>query len=140
MALRVSHSPGHTIVNLLPIRIFLKRQFHKIISLLKLKTNWIKFLKNKLLMYILTFNFQKQASIIGTWLHWNKSTSINNFIVNVIIQATSIFVNFNLFIKINYSNFIHCCLFFYRPGKKNKLTCCGWASTEQYSSRSKHFT
>jgi hypothetical protein len=120
MALRVSHSPGHTIVNLLPINIFLKRQFHKIISLLKLKTNWIKFLKNKLLMYILTFNFQKQASIIGTWLHWNKSTSINNFIVNVIIQATSIFVNFNLFIKINYSNFIHCCLFFLSHGKEKQ--------------------
>jgi hypothetical protein len=79
-------------------------------------------------MYIRTLNFLNQPSIIGfysvvleTWLHWNKDTSIDNFIVNVIVWATSTFVNlnFHFFIKINYSNFIHYC-FFYHAGKEKK--------------------
>jgi len=93
-------------------------------------------------MYILTLNFSNQTSIIcfhsgflKTWFHWNKDTSIID-----VIAPTSTFVNlnFNLFIKINYSNFIHCCLIFYRAGKENKLTCCGRASTKQYNSPCKH--
>jgi hypothetical protein len=62
-------------------------------------------------MYILTLNFQNHALIIGfytwffeTWLHLNKDTSIDDFIIDVIMQATSTFVNlkFHSFIEISY--------------------------------------
>jgi hypothetical protein len=98
-------------------------------------------------MYILTLNFSNQASIIGfhprflkTWLYWNKCIVIDNFIVNVIVQATSTFINlnFNSFIETNYSNFIHCCLIFYCAEKEKKHMCCGRAFTKQYTSQCIH--
>jgi hypothetical protein len=63
-------------------------------------------------MYILTLNFLNQALIISfysefleTWFHWNKSTFIDDFIINVIMQETFIFVNlkFHSFIEVIYS-------------------------------------
>jgi hypothetical protein len=102
--------------------ISLNNYFIKIKKLTKLNIK-------KMFMYIRTLNFLNQPSIIGfysvvleTWLHWNKDTSIYNFIVNVIVRATSTFVNlnFHFFIKINYSNFIHYCFFFYHAGKEKK--------------------
>jgi len=77
-------------------------------------------------MYILTLNFRNHALIIGfyTWfvetrLHLNKDTSIDDFVINVIVQATSTFMNlkFHLFIEINYSKIIYYCLFFNHTGK-----------------------
>jgi hypothetical protein len=62
-------------------------------------------------MHILTLNFLNQALIIcfhlwilKTWLH---------FIIDVIVWVALTFINLNFhsFIKINYSNFIYCCLF-----------------------------
>jgi hypothetical protein len=90
-----------------------------------------------LFIYILTLNFLNQTSIIGFhsgfWkilLCWNKSTSINDFIINVIVQATLIIINlnFHLFIKIYYSIFIHCCLIFFLSCKKGKQTYMLWLS------------
>jgi len=77
-------------------------------------------------MYTLTFNFLNQTSIIGfhlgflkIGLHLNKGISIDDFSTNVIVRTTSTFVNlkFYLFIEINYSRIIHCCLFFYHVRK-----------------------
>ena len=120
--------------------ISLNNYFIKIKKLTKLNIK-------KMFMYIRTLNFLNQPSIIGfysvvleTWLHWNKDTSIYNFIVNVIVRATSTFVNlnFHFFIKINYSNFIHYCFFFIMQERKKKLICCGWASTKQNTSQCIH--
>jgi hypothetical protein len=64
-------------------------------------------------MYILTLNFPNQTSIIGfhsrflkTWPQWNKDTSINYFITDVIVQTTFTFINlkFHSFIKLNIKN------------------------------------
>jgi hypothetical protein len=44
----LSYSSGNVVVNLLPIKFFFTHKFYKIISLLKLKTNWIKYLKKVL--------------------------------------------------------------------------------------------
>jgi hypothetical protein len=94
-------------------------------------------------MYILTLNFPNQTSIIGflsrflkTWLHLNKGTLIDDFIIDVIVRAASTYVNlkFHSSIEINYLKIIHFCLFFNHAGKENKLTCCGQASTEQCTS------
>lgn len=56
------------------------------------------------------------------------------------MPTTSTFVslNFNPFLKINYSNIIHFCLICYRVEKENKLTCYGCDSTKQYTSWCKH--
>jgi hypothetical protein len=50
--------------------------------------------------FILTFNFSNHASIIGfhlgfleIWLHWNNNIYIDDYIVDVIMRATSTFVN-----------------------------------------------
>jgi len=115
-----SHSSGNVVVNLLPIKFFFTHKFYKIISLLKLRTNWIKYFKK--VMYIITLNFSNQILIIGfhlgfleTPLHWNKDTSIDNCIADVIIwsASTSINLKFHSFIEINYLEIIHCCWFFF---------------------------
>jgi hypothetical protein len=69
--------------------------------------------------------------IFKTWLHWNNDTSINNFIIDVIIIVALIFVNlkFHSLIEINFSKIINCSLFFSNAWKENKLTLSGRAST-----------
>jgi hypothetical protein len=99
-------------------------------------------------LYTLTLEFPNQTSIISfylgfleTYLHWNKGTSINDFITDVIVRTTSIFINlkFHLFIEINYQRLSIIVYFFYHARKENKLTCCGRASTKLYISQGIHF-
>jgi len=68
---------------------------------------------------------------------WGLTTAPRTRTNDVIVQVTSTFVNlkFHSFIEINYLKIIYYCLFFNRLGKKNKLTCCGWASTKQCTSK-----
>jgi len=100
-------------------------------------------LKKKLFKYILTLNFLNQASITGfhlgflkTWLHWNNNTSIDNFVVDVIIQRASTFVNLKLhsLTEIDFSKIINYSLFFNNAWKENKLTLSGRTSTGQHTS------
>ena len=87
------HCPGNDVVNLLPIKFSITLQFLKIISLLKLKTNQIKYF----FFYVYT-NLELQDFLE------NKSISLDDFIVHVIMRAIFIFVNlkFHSFIEINY--------------------------------------
>jgi hypothetical protein len=64
------------------------------------------------------------SEFLKTWLYWKNSTSIDDFITDVIMWANATFVNekFNSLIKIYFLKIINCSLFFNGAGKENKFT------------------
>ena len=63
------------------------------------------------------------SRVLKTCLHWNYGTSIDDFINDVIIRVTSIFINMKLYslIKINFPKIINCFFFLSNAWKENKL-------------------
>jgi hypothetical protein len=92
----------------------------------------------KFFKLILTLNLLNHESIIDfylgyleTWLHWNNKISIDDFIANVMVLTTSMFVNLklHLLIKINFLKIINMSLW-----RENKLTLQDRSSTKPSTS------
>ena len=78
---------------------------------------WTKADNILLVGWVVTLNLLNHASIIcfhseclKTWLHWNNKIFIDDFIADVMVLTTSMFINMKLhsLIEINFSKIIKC--------------------------------